>query len=61
MKIYSYVAGQMNKIAAMPVYDKKKKLKKSSSPEPADRFPRNLVCSIRNSCLSYFIQMMPLD
>ena len=34
----------MTKMAAMPIYGKN--LKKSSSPEPAGRFPRNLVCSI---------------
>ena len=36
--------GHMTKMAAMPIYGKN--LKKSSSPEPAGRFPRNLVCSI---------------
>ena len=40
--------GHMTKMAAMPIYGKN--LKKSSSPEPAGRFPRNLVCSIGNSC-----------
>ena len=29
-----------------------------SSPEPAGRFPRNLVCSIRDSSPSQFVQMM---
>ena len=36
--------GHMTKMAAMPIYDKTSK--KSSSPEPAGRFPRNLVYSI---------------
>ena len=45
--------GHMTKIAAMPIYGKN--LKKSSSPEPADRFPRNLVCSIGDSCPSSFV------
>ena len=36
--------GHMTKMAAMPIYGKN--LKKSSSPEPVGRFPRNLVCSI---------------
>ena len=36
--------GHMTKMAAMPIYGKN--LKKSSSPEQAGRFPRNLVCSI---------------
>ena len=34
--------GHMTKMAAMPIYGKN--LKKSSSPELAGRFPRNLVC-----------------
>ena len=42
--------GHMTKMAAMPIYGKN--LKKSSSPEPAGRFPRNLVCSIVDSCPS---------
>ena len=42
--------GHMTKMAAMPIYGKN--LKKSSSPEPAVRFPRNLVCSIGDSCPS---------
>ena len=42
--------GHMTKMAAMPIYGKN--LKKSSAPEPAGRFPRNLVCSIGDSCLS---------
>ena len=35
----------MTKMATTPLYEKT--LQKSSSPEPAGRFPRNLVCSIR--------------
>ena len=31
-------------MVATPIYGKT--LQKSSSPEPVDRFPRNLVCSI---------------
>ena len=42
--------GHMTKMAAMPIYGKN--LKKSSSPEPASRFPRNLICSIGDSCPS---------
>ena len=42
--------GHMTKMAAMPINGKN--LKKSSSPEPAGRFPRNLVCSIGDSCPS---------
>ena len=40
--------GHMTKMAAMPIYGKN--LKKSTSPEPSGRFPRNLVCSIGDSC-----------
>ena len=39
--------GHMTKMAATPIYGKN--LKKSSSPEPAGRFPRNLVCIIGDS------------
>ena len=42
--------GHMTKMAAMPIYGKN--LKKSSSPEPAGRFPRNLLYSIGDSCPS---------
>ena len=42
--------GHMTKMATMPMYGKN--LKKSSSPEPAGRFPQNLVCSIGDSCPS---------
>ena len=42
--------GHMTKMAAMPINGKN--LKKSSSPEPAGRFLRNLVCSIGDSCPS---------
>ena len=34
--------GHMTKMVAMPIYDKT--LQKSSSPEPADRYQRNLAC-----------------
>ena len=48
--------GHMTKMAAMPIYGKN--LKKSSSPEPANRFSRNLVCSIGDS---KFVYMMTLE
>ena len=41
--------GHMIKMAAVLIYGEQP-LKKSSSPEPADRFPRNLACSIGDSC-----------
>ena len=47
MKINEHDAGHMTKMAATPIYDKI--LQKSSTPEPIDRFPRNLVCSIGDS------------
>ena len=40
-------SGHMTKMAAMPIFGKN--LKKSSSPEPAGRFPRNFVCSTGDS------------
>ena len=45
MKIYTNEKGHMTKVAAMPIYGKN--LKKSSTPEPIDLWPWNLVCSIR--------------
>ena len=47
MKVYINDPGHMTKMAATPIYGKN--LKKSSSPEPAGRFTRNLVCSIGDS------------
>ena len=44
MKIYTNEVGHMTKMAAMPIYGKN--LKKSSSPEPIDQWPWNIVCSI---------------
>ena len=49
MKVCINGPGHMTKMAAMPIYGKN--LKKST-PEPAGRFPRNLVCSIGDSCPS---------
>ena len=48
-KVYINGPGHMTKMAAMPIFGKN--LKKSS-PEPAGRFSRNLVCSIGDSCPS---------
>ena len=42
--------GHMTKLAVMSIYGKN--LKKSHSPEPEGRFPRNLLCSIADSCPS---------
>ena len=49
-KVYINGPGHMTKIAARPCMVKT--LQKSSSPEPAGRFSRNLVCSIGDSCPS---------
>ena len=49
-KVYIDGPGYMTKMAAMPRYSKN--LLKSSSPEPAGRCSRNLVCSIGDSCSS---------
>ena len=46
-KFCSRHLGHMTKMAATPIYDKNPS--KSSSPEPAGRFSRNLVCSIGDS------------
>ena len=57
-KVWSNGLGHMNKMAAMPIYSKN--LKKSSSLEPKSRWPRKLVCSIRYSSTTKFVQMMTL-
>ena len=51
MKIYWHDGGDITKMAAMPIYIVKT-FQKSSSPEPVDWFPRNLVCRIGDSCPS---------
>ena len=43
MKIYTNESGHMTNMATMPIYGKN--LKKSSSPEPMDRWPWNLICT----------------
>ena len=57
MKIYTNELGHMTNMAAMPIYGKN--LKKSSSPEPIDRWPRNLVCSMYGSSTKV-VQIMTL-
>ena len=49
-KVCSRHLGHMTKMATTPMYGKNPS--KSSSPEPAGRFSRNLVCSIGDSCPS---------
>ena len=58
MKIYTNELGHMTNMAAMPIYDKS--LKKSSSPEPIDRWPWNVVCRIVYASTTKVIQIMTL-
>ena len=58
MKIYTNEMGHMTNLAAMPIYGKN--IKKSSSPEPIDRWPWNLVCSIVYGSTTKVIQIMTL-
>ena len=48
----------MTNMAAMPIYGKN--LKKSSSPDPIDRWPWNLVCSIVYGSSTKVVQIMTL-
>ena len=57
-KVCSNDPGHMTKMANMPIYGKN--LKKSSSPEPKDRWPWNLVCSFGCTSTTKFVQMMTL-
>ena len=59
IKIYINELGHMTtNMAAMPIYGKN--LKKSSSPEPIDRWPYNLVCSIMYGKSIKVVQIMTL-
>ena len=58
MKIYTNELGHMTNMAAMPIYGKN--LKKSSSPEPIDRWPWNLVCSIVYASTTKGVQIITL-
>ena len=58
MKILTNELGHMNNMAVMPIYGKN--LKKSSSPEPIDQWPWNLVCSIMYGSTTKLIQIMTL-
>ena len=57
-KVCSRHLGHMTKMAATPIYGKIPL--KSSTPEPAGQFSRNLVCSIGDSSPSWSGQMMTL-
>ena len=50
-KVCSWNLGHMTRMATTPIYGKP--FQKSSSPEPVDRFPRNLVRNIGHSCSSH--------
>ena len=56
MKIYTNELGHITNMASMPVYGKN--LKKSSSPQPIDWWPWNLVSSIVYVSTTKVIQLM---
>ena len=58
MKIYTNELGHMTNMATMPIYGKN--LKKSSSPEPIDPWPWNLVCSIMYVSTTKVVQIKSL-
>ena len=57
MKIYTNELGHMTNMAAMPIYGKN--LKKSSSPEPIDQWPWNLVWSIVYASTTRLFKLWP--
>ena len=58
MKIYINELGHITNMAAMPIYGKT--LKKSSSPEPIDQWPWNLICNIVYRSTTKVVQIMTL-
>ena len=58
MKIYTNELGHMTNMAAMPIYGKN--LKKSSSPEPIDRWPWNFECRIVYASTTKNVQIITL-
>ena len=58
MKSHTNELGHMTNMAAMPIYVKNRK--KSSSPEPIDQWPWNLVCSIVYRSTIKIVQIMIL-
>ena len=58
MEICTIELGHMTKMAAMPIYGIK--LQKSSSPDPIDQWPWNLVCSIVYKSNIKVVQIMTL-
>ena len=59
MKIYTNELGHMTNMAAMLIYGRN--LKKSSSPEPMDRWPWNFVCSIVYASTTKIVQIITLS
>ena len=59
MKIHYYDAGHMTKMAVVPIYGKKT-LNIFPGSMAVDRFRRNLVRSIGDSNLLYFVQIITL-
>ena len=57
-RVCSNVPGHMTKMAAMTIYGEN--LKKSSSLEPKGQWRWNLICSIRWSSTTKFVQLMTL-
>ena len=57
-KVCSNGPGHMTKLATMLIYGEN--LKNSSSPEPKSQWPWNLVCSIKCSSTTKFVQLMTL-
>ena len=60
MKSHTNELGHMTNMAIMPISGKKKNFKKSSSPEPMNRWPWNLVCSIVYASATKVIQSITL-
>ena len=59
MKIFTNKLGHMTNMATTPIYGKN--IKKSSSQEPIDRWPWNLVCNIVYASTSKTVQIMTLS
>ena len=58
MKIYTNELGHTTKMVAMPIYGKN--LKNSYPPEPMERWPWNLECSMGYPSTTKIVQMMTL-
>ena len=57
MKIYTRVLDHMTKMTSMSING----TKTSSPPEPMDRWPWDIVCSIGYTSTGTIVQMMTLD